>query len=292
VGCEQLTVRVLLLLAAWLLFAAPALSQPVLPAYLLREDPTTIRAECEREGTIGVFAREARSGEGGVRGDAPATPELYGCVVPGDLGEAEWFNFTGPADDLVCVDCVDTSEVVDSTLLAADLDSLDAAADEDCLTSEMALGDNFEWQPCITVRRRTADTSNSSNVTWSDVSNLTHAVTDRAYHFTCELTYTADASTTAIHLSVNGPTTSALNYSVSLYTGATAVFGAAQTAYDTVTNPVSSGGATELPARVAGTAVFTASGTFALRFKSEVNTSNVTVKQGSYCLFGPVYTGL
>jgi hypothetical protein len=144
---------------------------------------------------------------------------------------------------------------------------------------------NGAWGDCLSsVYRVASNVSNSSSSTYSDVTGLTASVKSGAtYAFSCDLTYTAAAGTTALHLSVNGPTTSALDYATQIATSTTAWFQSAQTAYDTVTNPVTSGGTTRLPASISGSFTATADGTFAVRFKSEVNTSAVTIQQGSWC---------
>ncbi len=41
-----------------------------------------------------------------------------------------------------------TGEITDDTILEADLDAVDSAADEECLTFESGAGGDFEWQSC------------------------------------------------------------------------------------------------------------------------------------------------
>lgn len=137
-----------------------------------------------------------------------------------------------------------------------------------------------------TVVRVTADVSNSSNVTWADVTGLTKAVTSGvSYAFLCELTYTTAATTTALHLTTNGPAVTALDYGVHVATSATAIHDSTQTAHQTVTNPATGGGATRLSARISGSFTPSANGTAAIQLKSEINASAVTVKRGSWCEF-------
>lgn len=137
-----------------------------------------------------------------------------------------------------------------------------------------------------TVVRVINDVSNTSNVNWADVTGLTKAVTSGvSYTFSCEITYTTAATTTAVHLATGGPTVTALDYGVEIDTSATAVHKSTQTAHDTVTNPATGGGTTRLTATLNGSIVPSANGTLAIRLKSEINTSAVTVKRGSWCEF-------
>lgn len=137
-----------------------------------------------------------------------------------------------------------------------------------------------------TVARVTADVTDTTITTWQDITGLTKAVTSGVtYSFACFLTYTTAATTTALHLSVNGPTVTALDYGVNVFTTATATHNSAQTAYDTVVNPATGGGTTRLPATLNGSIIPSASGTLAIRMRTEVDTSAATVKRGSWCEF-------
>jgi len=133
-----------------------------------------------------------------------------------------------------------------------------------------------------TLLRVSADVANST-VNFANVTGLTMAVDAGTYHFDCALTLTSAATTTAPQLSINGPTASAIDYSITQATSATAVHNSAQTAYDTVVNPATGPAAVLLPAQLRGSVVFTASGTFAVRLRSEVAASAATVKRGSTC---------
>jgi hypothetical protein len=135
-----------------------------------------------------------------------------------------------------------------------------------------------------TVLRVSADVSQST-LSFADVTGLTMAVTGgTTYAFRCEITYNTAATTTALQMATNGPAITALDYDVRTATSATAWHQAVQTAHDTNTNPATGGGATRLPAVIAGTFIPSASGTFAIRYRSEVNASAVTVKRGSFCV--------
>lgn len=159
----------------------------------------------------------------------------------------------------------------------------------DCLKSSGAGAPT--WGACggggggPTKLRVAADVS-STSLTFSDVTGLSVSVTSgTAYHFTCFLVLTSAINTTAPQLSVNGPASpTALDYSVSQATSATAWHNSAQTAYDTVTNAATGPGAVLLPARVHGSIIPSANGTLAIRLRSEVSGSAATVKRGSFCL--------
>lgn len=133
----------------------------------------------------------------------------------------------------------------------------------------------------------TSDQSAQSDTVWVSVTELAMSVSTATanYAFACELQYTTDATTTAMHLSITGPASpAAMTYSVEVYTSATAVHGSGQTAYDTVTNPGTGGGTTRLPARIRGWLQTGATtGTLNIRLKSEVNNAAVVLKQGSFC---------
>lgn len=142
------------------------------------------------------------------------------------------------------------------------------------------------WRQCIpTELRVTADVSSTDATNWANITGLTASVNSgETYTFKCSLTYTTAVSTTAVQLAVNGPTATALDYGVYVSTTATTMHSSAQTAYDTVTNPATGGGTTRLTATVEGTVVPSAAGTFALRLRSEVASSAVTIKRGSFCV--------
>ena len=136
--------------------------------------------------------------------------------------------------------------------------------------------------------RTTADVSSTDNVNFADVTGLTFAVAASTnYSFACEMYYTTAATTTALQLSINGPASpTAMRYSVLTSTTATAMSSASQTAYDTVTNPATGGGATARPVRIAGTLENGSSaGTLAIRLRTEIASSAATVLRGSFCVF-------
>lgn len=139
-----------------------------------------------------------------------------------------------------------------------------------------------------TILRKTANQASTSLV-FADVTSLTFPIAGgEAVSFEFELYLTSAVSTTAPQLSINGPLSPALlRYSVTQATSATAWHNSSQVAYDTVVNPATGPASTALPCRVSG--VITAGavgGTVALRLRSEVSGSAVTVLAGSW---GKVY---
>jgi hypothetical protein len=130
----------------------------------------------------------------------------------------------------------------------------------------------------------TADRQNTTT-TFADVTDLTLAVSATTrYVFECVLTSTTAVSTTAMQVSVNGPTQTSLRYTVETATTASATHRATQTAYDTVTNPATGAAAVPLPVYLRGQILTNGSGTLAVRFRSEVSASAVNILAGSYCL--------
>ena len=136
------------------------------------------------------------------------------------------------------------------------------------------------------ILRVTADRQ-STSTSFADVTDLTLSVlASTTYVVTCTLSYTTAVSTTALQLAVNGPASpTALRYAVETSTTATARHNASQSAYDTVVNPATGGAATALPVTLYGTLENGSNaGTLAVRFRTEVNASAVTILRGSYCL--------
>lgn len=131
-----------------------------------------------------------------------------------------------------------------------------------------------------------ATDQSQSTVNFADVTGLTFAVSaSTTYRFACEISYTTAATTTALQLAINGPASpTAVRYGVDTATTATAPHYASQNAYDTNTNPATGGGATALTARIAGSLENGSNaGTLAIRYRSEVAASAVTVLRGSFC---------
>mgnify|MGYP001589202563 CR=1 FL=1 len=124
----------------------------------------------------------------------------------------------------------------------------------------------------------------STSASFADVTDLTTslAATTR-YEVNCVLTSTTAVSTTALQVALNGPTQTSLRYTVQTSTSATARHAATQTAYDTNTNPATGAAAVPLPVEIRGQILTNASGTLAVRFRTEVAGSAANILTGSFC---------
>jgi hypothetical protein len=134
------------------------------------------------------------------------------------------------------------------------------------------------------VARKSADQA-STSTTFADVTGLTFSINaSTTYSIVCELSYLTAATTTALQIALNGPASpTALRYTVQTATSATAMHNASQSAYDTVTNAASAL-TTALPVRLTGTVENGPNaGTLALRMRTEVAASSVTIQRGSWC---------
>jgi hypothetical protein len=132
--------------------------------------------------------------------------------------------------------------------------------------------------------RKAADQA-STSTGFADVTGMTFSLAaNTSYSILCELSYLTAATTTALQVSLNGPASpTAVRFTVTTGTSATATHRASQSAYDAVTNPASAL-TTALPVRLAGTIENGANaGTLALRMRTEVNASSVTIQRGSFC---------
>lgn len=133
------------------------------------------------------------------------------------------------------------------------------------------------------VVRRTADQAFSDGTNLANVADLAFAVdAGHKYRFRFVVFFTAAAGTTGIVLSVNGPASPTyLQFGAIIGESATAFRTIAATVYDTALVGTNSAGT--LMAIVEGVVENGAnSGTLALRCRTEVNGSAVTVKRGSY----------
>jgi hypothetical protein len=134
-----------------------------------------------------------------------------------------------------------------------------------------------------TVLRTAADVANSTT-TFQTVTGLSMSIAAAGtYIFECRLAVFAAATTTAPQLAITGPTSSAIDVTVQQATTATAVHNAVVTAFDTNVNPATGILTPGGPALISGSFVATAAGTFAVRLRSEVAASAVTVKRGGWC---------
>lgn len=140
----------------------------------------------------------------------------------------------------------------------------------------------------VKVRVSGSDVSNSTT-SFSDITGLTYAVdSGKFYGFEAHIFALSAATTTGIQFAVNGPAMTALRVSaLSTVTGsATAAALSAPvadiTALDTNIVTQTTGPANVTPHIVMGYLNPSAAGTFALRVRSEVAASAVTVKVGSW----------
>lgn len=140
----------------------------------------------------------------------------------------------------------------------------------------------------ILLKVEGADYTNSTT-SFSDVTGLVSAsLPAGTYTINCDLRVSAAAATTGIQIGLNGPATSYLSYSNLYFTSATAVANwTANTFNPTVaqngTYPVASSAAVISAYRINGQLVTTASGVIAVRAKSEVAASAITIYRGSSC---------
>lgn len=136
----------------------------------------------------------------------------------------------------------------------------------------------------ITGARKASDSSTTST-SFSDVPGLSMLLAPNShYKFKFKGAYTAAAGTTGLQLSVNGPASPLFMRAVGvIYAAAGTPLAGAIAAYDSPISGVNSGGATALPFELEGTiSTNSAGGAFTLRFRSEVNGSQVTILTGSF----------
>ena len=136
------------------------------------------------------------------------------------------------------------------------------------------------------IVRKLADQA-STSTTFANVTDLSYSINaSTTYSIECNFTYITAVTTTALQLSLNGPAAAtAIRFAVRTNTTATAMHSASQSAYDANTNPATGGGATSLPVRLFGTITNGINaGTLAVRMRTEVNASSVTVQRGSFCI--------
>lgn len=141
-----------------------------------------------------------------------------------------------------------------------------------------------------TVKRVTGSNITSTSTSFADITGLTHTVSaSTTYSFRCNLLYATAASTTALQVALNGPSTPTywvmgLRYGLTSNT----YFSDLQQntdGYNTATNP-GSGSTSGETVDVWGTFINGSNaGTLALRLASEVAASTVTIYIGSWCVF-------
>lgn len=127
--------------------------------------------------------------------------------------------------------------------------------------------------------------NNASANTIADVTGLSFPVTTgHMYYFKFTIWYTAAATTTGSRWSINGPTTSTLNF-MSEYslTATTTTRNASVLTYDLpAASNATSGSTGANKAEVEGIIIPTADGDVIARFASEVSSSAIVAKAGSY----------
>ena len=130
--------------------------------------------------------------------------------------------------------------------------------------------------------RLKADRSTTAD-TFQNVVGLSFQLeANRHYAFAFDGVYHAQAGTVGLWLALNGPAFSFMGGVVEIATSTTAWQSQAFANYDVGPQPTGSGGATPLPWHIYGTISTTAAGLLIVRGRSEVNGSNVTIRQGSF----------
>jgi hypothetical protein len=136
------------------------------------------------------------------------------------------------------------------------------------------------------VVRKTADQSNSSGTVLADVTGLTFPVAaNTAYVFEFHLFVVAQALTTGLVVSVNGPLLPThVRFGAHIPTTATAFFSGGATAYDTALVSTATPSLTVPHLTIVRGVLENGinAGTLALRMRSEVNGSSVTIQRGSW----------
>jgi hypothetical protein len=142
------------------------------------------------------------------------------------------------------------------------------------------------WQACVNNRvYLTSDVTNNNATacTLADVTGLSFAVTNGVrYHYRAKIWYTAAATTTGSRWTINGPAATVNAYktdaSLTATTG-TSQTGASYNAGACSANSATTGGNI---ATVEGVLTPSADGTLVIRFASEISSSAIVAKAGSY----------
>jgi hypothetical protein len=143
----------------------------------------------------------------------------------------------------------------------------------------------------INYRRLAVPRSTNVGPAWSNVTGLSFPLmASRHYAFAFDGAYTTAAAATGLQLAVTGPVTPAMFVAgIEIAESVTAWRNAGVTAYDTGGNGTASAGATPLPFHVFGNiSTGAAGGNLQLRFRTEVNGSQVTIGAGSYATLSAV----
>jgi len=167
--------------------------------------------------------------------------------------------------------------------------ALSSIAQSSATTGQVPTWNGSSWAPATPSSNSgdiylvlASDTANSTT-SFADVTGLTFAVTSgETYVFEAWVVYETAATTTGSKWAVNGPASpTILSYSVETpTTGTTSRLDFAST-YDGTSASSQTAGIGQCLAKIEGVVKVSASGTFALRFGSEVGSSAVTAKAGS-----------
>lgn len=142
----------------------------------------------------------------------------------------------------------------------------------------------------LDAKLRVASDVTNNTTSFADITGLTQAVkSGKHYNFDALLFILSAATTTGVQIGVNGPAMTAARFTaIETVTGSATAAALSVpvgdiTALDTAIVVQTTGPANVVAAHVYGWINPSADGTFALRVKSEVGTSTVTVKAGSSC---------
>lgn len=166
-----------------------------------------------------------------------------------------------------------------------------------CLTASGALKTVDSYTPVpvstgLSVSVLASDVANASAVanTLQDVTGLSFAVANgQRYRFRFVIDYTSTATTTGSRWTISGPAVTRLTYRSSYGLTATSETVNHLTAYDSpAASNASSPSTAGNIAIIEGIVVPSASGTVTARFASEVASSAITAKAGSYVEYQPI----
>lgn len=131
--------------------------------------------------------------------------------------------------------------------------------------------------------RLQADRTTNTNPGYADCTGLSFQLgANTHYAFQFDGAYTAVGATTGIQLAVNGPANSFLAIGFEVAESATAWRSACSPNFNQGVDGTASAGATLLPWHIFGNISTTAAGILIVRFRSETNGQNVTIRRGSY----------